>query len=133
MDPFTGHWVANLSKSRRHANHQFERATMTFEVTGETVSFTYEGTNAAGKHESSGMVLHPDGLEHPVSPEAPGVMILSEWVGTHRIDTQARKDGNLLGRGSYEVSGDATVLTATVSGVDASGSSFEQVIVFDRR
>jgi hypothetical protein len=60
-------------------------------------------------------------------------MILSAWVGTHRIDTQARKDGNLLGRGSYEVSGDATVLTATVSGVDGSGSSFEQVIVFDRR
>ena len=133
MDAFTGYWVANLSKSQRHSNHQFESASMTFEVTGDVVSFTYEGVNATGKHESSRMVLHPDGVEHPLSPEAPGVMILSKWVGTHRIDTQATKDGNVLGRGSYEVSSDGTLLTATVAGVDASGSSFEQVIVFDRR
>jgi hypothetical protein len=133
MDPFTGHWVANLSKSRRHANHQFESATMTVEATGETMSFAYEGTNAAGKREGSRVLLHPDGLEHPLSPKAPGVTMRAERVGTHRIDTRASKDGNVLGRGSYEVSGDGKLLTATLSGIDASGSSFEQVIVFDRR
>ena len=132
MDPFTGGWVANLSKSRRHANHQFESATMNFEVTGETVSLSYAGINAAGKQESSRIVLQADGLEHPLS-EAPGVVVLSQWLGTHRIETQARKDGNVLGCGSYEVSSDGRVLTATVSGIDASGMSFEQVIDFDRQ
>jgi len=105
---------------------------MKFDVTGEVVSLAYAGTNAAGKQESSRIVLHADGLEHPL-PEAQDVLVLSRWQGTHRIETQARKGENVLGRGSYEVSSDGNVLTATVSGIDASGASFEQVIVFDRQ
>ena len=132
MDPFTGGWTANLSKSRRHTNHQFASATMNFEVTGDVVSLAYAGINAAGKQESNRIVLHADGLEHPLS-EAPGVVVLSQWVGTHRIETRASKGENVLGHGSYEVSSDGSALTATVSGTDAGGASFEQVIVFDRQ
>ena len=60
-------------------------------------------------------------------------MVVSQWVSTHRIDTQARKGDNVLGQGTYKVSSDGSLLTATVSGIDASGTSFEQVIVFDRQ
>jgi hypothetical protein len=42
------------------------------------------------------------------------------------------KDGVALGRGTYEVDEEGRTLTATVSGVDASGKPFDQVIVFDR-
>ena len=38
----------------------------------------------------------------------------------------------MIGRATYEVSEDGQMLTATVSGVDASGNVFDQVIVFDR-
>ena len=38
----------------------------------------------------------------------------------------------MIGRATYEVSEDNRMLTATVSGVDASGKVFDQVIVFDR-
>jgi hypothetical protein len=38
-------------------------------------------------------------------------VVLSQWVGTHRIDTQASKGDRVLGRGSYEVSSDGSVLT----------------------
>ncbi len=133
MNPFTGSWAANLEKSRRHANHQFASATMTFDVTDEAVSMAYTGVNAAGKEESSTIAFYPDGKEHPVSPQAPGVMMVSSWAGTHRLDTEARKGDATLGRGSYEVSSDGRVLTATLSGIDASGAAFEQVIVFDRQ
>jgi len=133
MNPFTGPWTANLEKSRRHANHQFASATMTFDVADEMVSMTYTGVNAAGKEESSALVFYPDGKEHPVSPQATGVMMLCNWAGTHRLDTEARKGDAILGRGSYEVSSDGRALTATLSGIDASGAAFEQVIVFDRQ
>jgi|SRR5688572_7756655 len=133
MNPFTGSWTANLEKSRRHANHQFASATMAFDVTPEIVSMTYSGVNAAGKQESSALEFHPDGKEHPVSPQAPDVMMVCNWAGTHRLDTEARKGDAILGRGSYEVSSNGLVLTATVYGTDASGKEFEQVIVFDRQ
>lgn len=132
MNPFTGAWAANLEKSRRHANHQFASATMTFDVTEIAVVMKYSGVNAAGKEESSALEFYPDGKEHPVSPQAPGVMMVCTWQGTHRLNTEARKGDAVLGRGSYEVSPDGRVLTATLSGIDASGAAFEQVIVFDR-
>jgi len=133
MNPLTGSWNANLEKSRRDKNHQFSSATMTFDVTPSQVLMAYSGVNAAGKQESSSMTFYPDGREHEVSPQAPGVMIVSHWEGTHRLDTEARKGKAVLGRGSYEVSADGRVLTATLSGVDGSGAAFEQVIVFDRQ
>jgi hypothetical protein len=43
MNPFVGTWIANIEKSRRHANHQFQSATLTFEVTGDGVSMTHAG------------------------------------------------------------------------------------------
>lgn len=133
MNPFAGSWAANLEKSRRHANHQFAGATMTFDVKDECVSMAYSGVNAAGREESSSLDFYPDGTEHAVSPQAPGVVMVSNWAGTHRLETEARKGDAVLGRGSYEVSADGRVLTATLQGVDASGAAFEQVIVFDRQ
>jgi hypothetical protein len=132
MNPFNGTWVANIEKSRRHPNHQFQSATLTFEVSGDVVSMTHAGVNMAGKYESGTSVLHADGQEHPVSVHAPGVVALTKWAGTRVLESQARKDGHVVGTGTYAVSADGKTLTATVAGTDAAGAAFEQVIVFDR-
>jgi hypothetical protein len=90
MNPFLGTWVANLEKSRRHANHQFQSATLTFEVSGDVVSLTHAGVNIAGEPESGATVLHADGVAHAVSPQAPGVVAVTKWIGTHVLETVAR-------------------------------------------
>ena len=132
MTPFNGTWIANIAKSRRHANHQFQRATLTFEVTEDGISMTQAGVNMSGKHESGTTRYKPDGQEHAMSPQAPGVVAVTKWIGTHILESEARKDGRSLGKGTYAVSADGQTLTATVAGTDASGAPFEQVIVFDR-
>jgi len=132
MNPFIGTWIANIEKSRRHANHQFQSATLSFELTGDDVSLTHAGVNMSGKRESGTTLLHPDGREHLVSPQAPGVVAVTRWVGTHVLESEAKKDGRSVGKGTYEVSEDGRTLTATVAGTDAAGLPFEQVIVFDR-
>ena len=128
----SGVWVANLAKSHRHVNHQFQRATLTISVDGELVSLHHAGVNMSGKEESGTTVLRADGHAHEVSPQAPGVLVVARWLGAHVLETEASKDGMLVGRGSYAVSEDLKTLTATVAGTDAAGASFEQVIVFDR-
>ena len=133
MNPLAGTWVANIEKSRRHANHQFQSATLTFAVSDHEVSLTHAGINMSGKHETGTTVLRPDGLEHPVSPQAPGVVVITRWVGTNVLESEARKNGNVVGKGSYAVSEDGRMLTATVEGTDGAGSPFEQIIVFDRQ
>ena len=133
MSVFVGTWIGNLEKSRRHANHQFHNATLTFEVSVDVVTLTHAGMNASGKHESGTTVLCADGQEHPVSPQAPGVVVATRWRRGHVLETVAKKDGQTVGDGTYEVSSDGRTLTATVAGIDAAGARFEQVIVFDRR
>jgi len=130
MHPLHGTWIANLSKSTRHTNHQFQNATMRFDVGTDTVVLSYEGVNASGKHESSTQTIHPDGQERPV-PGAPGIVAIST-LESRRLESSAMRDGVALGRGTYEVDEEGRTLTATVSGVDASGKPFDQVIVFDR-
>lgn len=132
MNPFTGTWVANLAKSRRHHNHQFQSATLRFEVAGDAISLTQSGVNMSGKHESSTLALLADGEEHAVSPQAPGVVVVTRWLGPNVLETIGKRGADVLGRGTYEIAPDGKTLTANVSGIDASGAAFEQVIVFDR-
>ena len=132
MDPFTGTWIANVAKSRRHPNHLFQSAMLRFDVSGDVVALTQSGVNMSGKQESSSLTLHADGVEHAVSPQAPGVVVLTKWIGERVLEMTAKKDGGVIGGGSYEVSSDGQTLTANVSGIDAQGAAFEQTIVFDR-
>lgn len=130
--PIAGTWQANLEKSKRDPNHQFQSATMHFVVDGDTVTLTYGGVNAGGQQESSTIVLQADGKEHPV-PAQSGLTVETRWLGPRLLKTVGRSGGAQVGEQSYEVSTDGTTLTARVSGIDASGSRFEQVIVFDRK
>jgi hypothetical protein len=130
-NPLAGTWQANISKSQRHPNHLFKSATLRFEVSEDVVSFTYTGVNMSGVEEKGTFKIHPDGKEHPI-PGAPGLVEVSRWVGPRILETVASKDGKVVGHGSYEVSEDGKTLTAKISGSDASGAEFEQIIVCDR-
>jgi hypothetical protein len=130
MHTLSGTWIANVATSRRHANHQFESATMVFEVGADEVVLTYDGINASGKREANTQTLHADGQERAI-PEAPGFVAVST-LSERRLEAMGKKDGAVMGRGTYEVSDDGQTMTATVSGIDAGGKAFDQVIVFDR-
>ena len=130
MHPLAGTWIANIAKSRRHANHQFESATMVFEVTGADVVLTYDGINASGNREGNTQRFNADGRERPIA-EAPGYAAITT-LGPRALEALGKKDGAVVGRGTYEVSEDGRTMTATIGGTDASGAAFEQVIVFDR-
>jgi hypothetical protein len=126
-----GNWKADLSKSQRDPNHQFQRLTMRFEVSDEAVLLTFMGVNRAGKEESGTRKVRPDGKEYPVD-EAPGVVAITRWVGSNTLELVAKQDGKVVGESTYEVSKDGKTLTSKVKGTDAKGRQFEQVIVFDR-
>jgi hypothetical protein len=130
MHALSGTWIANLDQSRRDPKHQFSRATIRFEVLGTAVSLTYGGVNASGRHEHGGQTLHADGQEHPV-PEAPRTVTVST-LEPCLLRTVGKQDGVVVGRATYEVSENGWTMTATVCGLDATGKSFDQVIVFGR-
>ena len=126
-----GTWKANLSKSHRDPNHQFQSLRLHFEVSDEAVLLTFTGVNPAGEQGSGTRNLRPDSKEHPIA-EAPGVVEIVRWVGPYSLETVYRHDGKVVSEGLYEVSGDGNTLTSKGKGIDASGKQFEQIIAFDR-
>jgi hypothetical protein len=130
-NPLVGKWKANLSKSQRDPNHQFQSLALRIEISDDALLLTFTGVSMSGKEESGTQKIHPDGKERPIA-DAHGIVEVSRWVGSHTLESVAKKDGTVIGAGRYEVSSDGKTLTSKVKGTDAQGRQFEQVIVFDR-
>jgi hypothetical protein len=120
--PFAGTWTANLPKSKRHPERPFQAATMRFDVDGDTLTITDVVVEASGDEVRSAMIIHADGVER-ASEYGNGCLLTVSRHGSHSIETVATKDGQLVGRGTYEVSADGNTLTVTTD---------EQMIVLDR-
>jgi hypothetical protein len=119
--PFAGSWIANLTRSKRHPAHPFRSARLVVEVAGDTVTISDVVVDESGKEERHTNALCVDGQEH--AQGGSGYSLLASWRGSRILETVGKKDGQVIGRGTYEVSADGSTMTI---------SSAEQVIVLDR-
>jgi hypothetical protein len=121
-NPFVGKWTANLAKSRRHPGNQFQSATLQFSIVGDTVTIIDVVIDDTGREIHGENTILVDGNEH-ASEERNGYVLMASWHGSHVLETVAKKDGQVVGWGKYEVSDDGKTLTI---------SGDEQMIVLDR-
>ena len=120
VSPFTGRWVADISRSTRHPANQFQRAIIEFAVTGDTVTIMSGFIDESGRRQHGENTVHADCREHATDN---GYGLTAAWRGSHVLETVATQNGEVVGRGAYEVSTDGTTLTI---------SAPEQVIVLGR-
>jgi hypothetical protein len=50
-----------------------------------------------------------------VSDDRPGLSVVAAWRGSHVFQVSAKKDGEIVGAGTYEVSADGRELTVTTA------------------
>jgi len=108
-NPFIGAWKANMSKSRRHPDSPFHSATLHVEVIGDLVAITDIVVDGSGREERRQNTLCADGKEHP--SEYGGYLLVARWIGSHALEAAVKKDGQVEGRVTYEVSADSATLT----------------------
>ena len=120
---FVGTWTANIARSKRHPANQFREAMMHFTVSGDIVTITDGFVDTDGKKLHGRNTLNVDGQEH--STDRAGYALVAKWQGSHVLETLATKDGEVVGRGTYEVSADGATLTVS----DGSG---DQRIVLEK-
>jgi hypothetical protein len=118
--PFIGTWTANVAKSRRHPLNPFRGATMRFDVDGPRVTITDDVVGPDGRTEHGKHTIVVDGHERPAGS---GYSLTAAWRNPHVLETIGRKDGEVIGRGRYEVTDDGTTMTI---------SSDQQTIILDR-
>jgi hypothetical protein len=102
--------VADVARSSRHPSNPFQRATIRIDVTGDSVSFTDVVVDEAGNELRSTNEVQADGIERE---NANGYAVQARWLGERVLATTARKDGVVVGEGTYEVSADGATLTVT--------------------
>ena len=110
--PFAGTWKANPAHSKLHPANPFQSATLQLSVRGNVVTIGQSLVGEAGQEERSRTALHVDGREH-VSDDRPGLRVVAAWRGANVFHVIAKKDGEIVGAGTYEVSADGRELTVT--------------------
>lgn len=130
-DFFSGTWDLNPGDSNFDPNHRPTAATLRFEAVDGGYLMFAEGVCDGKVVQERPQRLILDGVAHPV-PDAPGIIATAVLVDGHTIRAEARKDDEIVGGGSYEVSLDGTRLTATMSGIDAQLRPFQTVVAWTR-
>src|SRR5262245_55231477 len=118
--PFTGTWVANLTKSICHPHNRFCSATLQITVHADTITLRHLGINELGEEEEAVNAMLVDGKEHP---RPGGHAFTATWLYPRVLEVIDKKDGRIEGRGTYEVSADGKTLTIAAD---------QQVIVCER-
>jgi hypothetical protein len=108
---------------------------MVFELTPEGhYALTAEGVTEKGeKCKERPTMLIADGKEHPV-PDFPGLISIVTRPDLNTVAAEVRReDGSVVGGGTYVVSPDGDLLTATNFGYDSQLRQFQQKTVWDRQ
>ena len=134
-DPLIGTWRLNPSQSTFDVNHRPQSATLVIER-GEDGGYLLrahgigeEGETIAEKPQA----LVPDGQPRPL-PDFPGLAVTSERPEARILQTVVRrKDGSIVGQGTYAVSVDGQSMTAITSGFDSQLRQFEQRTNWDKQ
>ncbi len=105
--PLAGAWIADVSRSKRHAANPFKIARMHVAVRGNSVEIRDEFVDESGRSVRGHNRLEADGLERAT---ANGYAITASWLGERALAAVARKDGQVIGRVTYAVSADGRTL-----------------------
>jgi hypothetical protein len=138
-DLFEGTWRANTDNSQFDPNYSPEQACIRFEATDEgylLVAYGVKDGQAVAERPTS---IIPDGRRRPIvdlngRPVAgvpAGAMTFGDRPDARTIEAGAEVDGQVLGKGTYQVSEDGKKLTVTTEGQGLKGP-FKTVAVFDR-
>lgn len=133
--PLVGTWKLNVAKSKYTGTPAPKDLTRAIEADGDSVKYTYTGTNADGSAISYGFTVKYDGKDYPVTGSMPGGadMISIKKVNEHSYDAAQKKDGKVLATAKVAISKDGKVTTVTVKGTDASGKAISYTSVYDKQ
>jgi hypothetical protein len=131
-DPFHGDWELNREKSRFDSHHQPASAIMHWYRTTAGYEMTAEGTTKDGKIvQERTLTLIPDGRERAVLDE-PGVTAVVCRPVPNTVEVESKCLGRVVGKASYVVSENGSILTASVSSGDSQQRPFQIELVWDR-
>jgi hypothetical protein len=131
-DPNLGTWKLNEAKSKFGPNSS-KNHTVVYQVDGESVKVTVDGTAPDGSATHNEWTGKFDGKDYPVTGDATSDTRAYTHVNAHTLSLTAKKNGKVTMTGKVEISADGKHRTVTTSGTDATGKSFHTTAVYDKQ
>jgi hypothetical protein len=127
-----GSWKLNEAKSKI-ASGRPKNTVVVYEMVGDQVKVTIEGTDAKGKPTHSEWTGRFDGKDYPVTGDPTSDMRSYKRVNARTLDFAARKNRKVVVSGRIVVAANGKSRTVTSGGTTGKGKSFRSTTVYDKQ
>jgi hypothetical protein len=127
-----GTWKLDEAKSKL-APGAPKNNTVMYEVMGDKVKATLDGTDGEGKPTHNEWTGKFDGKDYPVSGDPTSDSRSYKKVDDRTTDVTVKKDGKVTITGRIALSADGKTRTLTTSSTDAKGKKIKSIAVYDKQ
>ena len=132
-NPFLGTWKLNADKSKISGADALQNVTVQYEMDGESMKASVQGTDAQGQAVNFTYEATLDGKPGTATGSSTFDTIALQKVGTHVIRATAKKGAKVAYVDRRTVSTDGKTLTIARSGTDSKGKKYQSTLVFDKQ
>jgi len=136
----SGTWRLDAAKSKFNAEHGPKAATLTIDVSGPSIKFTYEATEADESHVGYEYSANEDdGKDYPVSGPGRAALlggadsVVLRHTGSNALAVLYKKSGQAVATEKVVFSKDGKIVTVTSQGADSKGQPISSTTVWDRQ
>jgi hypothetical protein len=127
-----GTWKLNEAKSK-FAPGTPKNNTVVYEVAGDNVKVTIDGTDKDGKPTHNEWTGKFDGKDYPVTGDPTSDTRSITKIGDRTLGFNVKKGGTVIVSGRIVVSADGKSRTVTTSGTDSMGKKVKSTAVYDKQ
>jgi hypothetical protein len=131
-DPVVGTWKLNVAKSQFNAGSELTAGTRVYTAANGLYTLDQKLTGADGK-QTSNRAQYRDGKEEKQATAGPADTTLGKKIDANTWDFDLKKDGKVVGHVHRVVSADGKTLTVQNTGVQLSGATGDETLVFDKQ
>lgn len=128
-----GTWELNLGSSTFTPGTEIKKQTRVYVVKGTEVRQITDSIDAQGRVVHSSFKAHYDGKEYPLegNPDANSITVTA--VDAYSANSILKKDGKVVQTVERTLSKDGKTVTLHYKGVNATGQTIDNTLVFDRK
>ena len=131
-DAQMGTWKLNEAKSKIAAGTP-KNNTVVYEVAGDSIKVTIDGTAPDGTATHSEWTGKFDGKDYPSTGNPNEDMRSVKQINNHTLHVTSKKGGKIVLTAHVVVAADGKSRTVTAKGTDAQGKNYESTAVYDKQ
>jgi len=132
-DPTEGTWTLNVAKSKFDPGPAPQSHTRSYATTAQGVALTFSEVAADGTKSSGQSNYKYDGKDYPITGSPNFDTLAVTRIDAYTAKSVQKKDGKPIGTTIRKVSKNGKVLTLRSKGTSATGTPYNNVLIFDKQ